>query len=73
MGWGWFAWFCFTFLMFSSMGNWRYTHLADRKHDGVAGSRACDILDERYARGEIDRQQYSQLKSDIASPARIIV
>ena len=27
---------------------------------------ACDILDERYARGEIDRDEYVKRKQDIA-------
>jgi len=30
------------------------------------GSGARDILDERYARGEVTREEYAQLKADIA-------
>lgn len=29
------------------------------------GSRAIDLLDERYAKGEIDREEYQQRKRDL--------
>jgi uncharacterized membrane protein len=32
----------------------------------VQACTARDILDERYARGDIDREEYLQRKSDIA-------
>jgi putative membrane protein len=66
-GWGWFLWFGFIFLMFSSIGNWRYTYRAHRKYDGQPRKEARDILNERYARGEITREQFSLLKSDIST------
>ena len=66
-GWGWILWFGFIFLFFSSFGNWGYTYRAHRKYGALTGRTAFDILDERYARGEIDRQQYAQVKADIAS------
>ena len=31
-----------------------------------SGRRASDILDDRYARGEIDREEYMKRKHDIA-------
>jgi putative membrane protein len=65
-GWGWFLWLGFIFLMFSSMGNWGYTYRAHRKYDGKSGSNAIDILNERYARGEVTRDQFLLLKSDIS-------
>ena len=34
---------------------------------GPAGSRALEILRERYARGEITRQQYEQMRRDLES------
>jgi len=38
------------------------------ERDGGARSRtAHDILDERYARGEIDREEYLRRRDDIAS------
>jgi len=66
-GWGWLLWFGFIFLMFSSLGNWGYTYRAHRKFDGTRRE-AIDILNERYARGDITREQFTQLKSDIAKP-----
>lgn len=35
-------------------------------HSGQSGSRAIDILKERYARGEIDRTQFEAMKRDLA-------
>ena len=66
-GWGWMLWLGFIFLMFSSFGNWGYTYRAHRKYDGLPRKPALDILDERYARGELTREQYGVLKSDISS------
>jgi putative membrane protein len=65
-GWGWFLWLGFIFLMISSMGNWGYTYRAHRKYDGQSGRNAIDILNERYARGEVTRDQFLLLKSDIS-------
>jgi hypothetical protein len=39
----------------------------DRKYDLLPRTEVRDILNERYARGEITREQFGQLKSDIAS------
>jgi len=63
-GWGWFIWMGFIFLMFSSIGNWGYTYRAHQKY-GQRRKEAVDILNERYARGELTRDQYTLLKSDI--------
>ena len=64
-GWGWFLWFGVIFLLFSSFGNWGYTYRVHRKY-GQTGSNALDLLDVRYARGEVTREQYVLLKSDIS-------
>ncbi len=36
-------------------------------HSGQSGSRAMDILKERYARGEIDKAQFEDMKRDLAN------
>jgi putative membrane protein len=66
-GWGWILWFGVIFLMLSSFGNWGYSYRAHRKFDGATQKDAIAILNERYARGELTRVQYLELKSDIAS------
>ena len=66
LGWGWILWFGFLFLLFSSLGNWGYTYRAHRKYDRWPARSAREILDERYARGELSREQYGALKVDIA-------
>ena len=65
-GWGWFLWFGMIFLFFSSMGNWGYTYRAHRKvGDGTSRKNSLEILNERYARGEIKQEEYMRIKSDI--------
>jgi putative membrane protein len=66
--WGWFLWFGIIFLMFSSLGNWGYTYGAHRKYGLLPQGRARDILNERYARGDITREEYGRLKAEIATP-----
>ena len=64
--WIWILYLGFTFLLLSSIGSWGYTYRAHRRFDGLQPKGARDILDERYARGEITREQYGHLKADIA-------
>jgi putative membrane protein len=66
-GWGWILWLGFVFLLFSGIGNWGYTYRAHRRFYLPPRKEASDILNERYARGDITREQYTQLKSDIAA------
>jgi putative membrane protein len=66
-GWGWLLWLGFIFLMFSSFGNWGYAYRAHRKFDTSPHKGATAILNERYARGELTRVQYLELKSDITT------
>lgn len=65
--WDWILWMGFIFLMFSSMRTWGYTYRAHRKFDGSQPQDAATILNERYAAGEITRDQYRTLKLKIAA------
>ena len=65
-GWGWFLWFGIVFLLFSSIGNWGYTYRAHQKSDKLPRKEAFYILDARYAKGEITREEYGLMKSEIA-------
>ncbi len=64
-GWTWFLWIGFMIILFSSFGNWGYTYRLHRRFPTMSKG-ALDILDERYARGEIDRDEYGRMKSEIA-------
>ncbi len=69
--WGWILWLGFIFLVFSGFGNWGYTYRIHHRYDGSPRKEAIDILNERYARGEIKRDEYNQLKTDILGPGMI--
>ena len=66
-GWEWIIWVGFIFLIISSFGNWGYAHRAHRRVDGLPGMAALAILNERYARGDLTREQYLLQKADIGS------
>jgi putative membrane protein len=65
--WGWFLWLGMVLLIFSSVGNWGYSYGAHRKFQSQPRGRALDILNERYARGDINRDEYGKLKSEISA------
>lgn len=68
-GWGWFLWFGIMMLALSSVGNWGYTYRVHRFTGRSHRKGAIDILDERYARGEITRAEFSEMKTVIAQTA----
>ena len=61
---GWFLWFGVLFLFFSALGNWGYTYRVHRKVDDPQKD-ALDILNERYARGDIKRDEYVEMRTHI--------
>ena len=45
---------------------WLIQNTSGKAHSGVsAGSKAMDILRERYARGEINRDEFESMKKDL--------
>ena len=66
LGWGWFLWYGVFLLFFLSVGNWGYTYRAHRRfEDGYPQKNAMDFLNERYARGDINHEEYLKMKSHI--------
>lgn len=61
-GWGGFLWFGIIFLLLSGMGYWRHTYAAHRRHRLVVPAQkdALEVVNERYVRGEITREQFAQ-------------
>ena len=66
-GWGWFLWFGIMILLFSSIGNWGYTYRVHRVYGMPPRKGALDILDQRYARGDITREQHTEMKAAICA------
>jgi putative membrane protein len=61
-GWGWFLWFGVWFLLITSAGHWGYSYRAHKKYLRQWHRSPQDILNERYARGEISNDEYAQMK-----------
>lgn len=51
-GWSWLLWVAIWFLMISSFGHWGYSYRS---------------INERYARGDIDQEEFTRIKHDISS------
>lgn len=67
-GFGWVLWFGMMLLLFSTWGNWGYTYTTHRKmKNGFSQKDAHDILSERYAKGEIKREEFLKMKDEISS------
>ena len=63
MGFGWIIW-----LAIIAIAVWlilRFTTKNRIKGDTSRGKSSIDILDERYAKGEIDKEEYEERKSKI--------
>lgn len=59
-------WFGIVYLLFSNIGNWGDRYRSHQKHDSRSLKTGLDILNERDARGEVSREEYGQMKSDMS-------
>lgn len=68
MMWTWILWAGLMMLFFSNIGTWGYTYRAHRRFDGFAfGNDAIELLSQRYAKGEIQRDEFFKMKAEIES------
>lgn len=65
-GGGWFLWIGIWFLMISSFGNWGYTYRVHRRYGERSEKNSTELLNERYARGDINREEFHKIKNEMA-------
>ncbi|MBB1300595.1 MULTISPECIES: SHOCT domain-containing protein [Pseudoalteromonas] len=65
IGWGWFLWIGIWFLLISSFSHWGYSYRTHRRYVANTDKTALDILNERYARGDIEQQEFVKMKEEI--------
>ena len=75
MGWGWgwgflgaahmVLWWVLIILGIAVLAKWLFS--SGRTERGATGGTALEILKERYARGEIGRDEFEQKKRDLSS------
>lgn len=58
-------------LIFSSVGTWGYSYQSNRRYrDFDPGRDAFDMLAERYAKGDIQRDEYLRMHNEILTMER---
>ncbi|WP_426370291.1 SHOCT domain-containing protein [Pseudocolwellia sp. HL-MZ7] len=64
-GWGWFLWFGIWLLFISNFSHWGYSYRTNRRYSSLLDKTAIDILNERYARGDIEQEEFVKMKEEI--------
>ena len=74
MGWGGMVFQFFLWIAVVALALWAIIRFSSVGNSGrqqqEGGESAMDILRQRYARGEIDREEFEEKKSDLAHEAR---
>jgi len=73
MGWGGFVFQFFLWIGIIALALWaivRFSSVGNNGRDREGGESAMDILRQRYARGEIDREEFEEKRRDLAQEAR---
>jgi putative membrane protein len=65
MGW-WMVIGSFWFLLFGVAIFWAVARATERPQQGERGESALEILRKRYARGEITKEQFDQMRRDVS-------